>query len=464
MWRRGGVLAVAGNYALLPPFVPFEELVPSPINALPLGSPTPAAIVPTPHHHHALPPAATPPADIAAAKELSLKPGLAANLMCTPVLPSCGCGLVPGLLGCVPGHNMFQCPCRDVTFGFLTTGKCVALKKCLAVSTVGGILDPNKLLLDLGIQLLSGLIGRVSLGGAGSGSSGSDWTTIGGGTGGCTQYFQTSNIADLSNPCAQYVAPYVSPVSDSINPPQNTSTWTAQINPNAGADTASLATNSPTPTQRQVIFQPTSIGGIGAPSGLRGDIVASSQDATIIAGSRDGQANVEVSGFYGSQTFGSQSSEGLVSQWCRARPWASNFLSKIVAPTFFDGICKARGYQVGEPPPLPAPPAQTALPAARPATTSVVTHVATSAPTVKSRVDIWAVPPSVPLGARTSIFWSTQGVVSCTQTSSDGHFNERSLAGGAATVPITEAISFYITCMVSDGTTISSSAVVNLKI
>ncbi len=431
---------------------------------------------------------------VPSASDISLVPGLAADIMCTPhVIPPCACGfeMINGV--CMgPSKNMFGCPCTDVTFGFLTTGRCVAPMKCLAISTFGGILNPATMLSGLGMQLLPGLgmqlgmklissmIGGASSGGTGAGSSGTGGTTIGGGTttgtGVCTtQYFQTSKIEDLSNPCAQYVAAYVSPVSDSINLLQDTGTslvpstpstpgtWSAQINPNTGTTAASLAPTSLTLAQRRIIFQPTSVGGIGVPSLLRGDILARSQDATIIAGSRDEEANVEVSGFYGSQTFGTQSSGGIVGQWCRTRPWSTNFLSKIVPPAFFDGICKARGHQVGVPTP-PATSARTALPAARPATTSVVTRVATSAPTVKPRVDIWAVPPSVPLGARTSVFWSTQGVVSCTQTSSGGQFNERSLAGGAATVPIMEATTFYITCLVSDGTTISGSATVHLKI
>ncbi len=223
----------------------------------------------------------------------------------------------------------------------------------------------------------------------------------------------------------------------------------------------------------RIIYQPvTGFGKAGAQGGARGDIVSGYGDATVIAGTRDEEKNIEVSGFYGSQTFGNQGSQGLVARWCRARPWAGGFLAKIVDPSFFDGICKARGYQVGEPP-APTPPAPTtSLQQISPtkATVSVPTKPATSTPIATStprgppRVDIWAVPPTVPLGTRTSIFWSTQNVVDCRETSSDGQFSHKTLSGGSATVPIIALTTFTITCLVSDGTTVTKSVTVGLKL
>ena len=219
------------------------------------------------------------------------------------------------------------------------------------------------------------------------------------------------------------------------------------------------------------IFQPTSASGFGMPGGMRGDILARLRGATVIAGSRDTEKNVEVAGFFGAQTFGSQGSQSLVGRWCRARPWAGNFLSKIVDPSFFDGICKARGYQVGEPPP-PAAGASTttstntgsATRVPPRVTTITIPGAATSAPLIQPRIAIWAVPRSVAVGARTSVFWSAVGVESCIETSTDGHFYESSLSGGASTVPITESTTFTIRCLVSDGSTVSGSATVDLKI
>jgi hypothetical protein len=79
-------------------------------------------------------------------------------------------------------------------------------------------------------------------------------------------------------------------------------------------------------------------------------------------------------------------------------------------------------------------------------------------------VDIWAVPAAVPLGARTTIFWNTQGVTNCTETSPDGSFNQNSLSGGAATVPITGATTFSISCDAPDGSHVTGYVVVNLAI
>jgi hypothetical protein len=64
-----------------------------------------------------------------------------------------------------------------------------------------------------------------------------------------------------------------------------------------------------------------------------------------------------------------------------------------------------------------------------------------------ARVDIWAVPASVPLGARTTVFWNTENVTNCTETSPDGNFNQTSLTGGAATVPLTGPTVFTISCL-----------------
>ena len=56
-------------------------------------------------------------------------------------------------------------------------------------------------------------------------------------------------------------------------------------------------------------------------------------------------------------------------------------------------------------------------------------------------------PATVPLGARTTIFWNTENVTNCTETSPDGSFSQTSLSGGAATVPLTEATTFTISCL-----------------
>ena len=228
------------------------------------------------------------------------------------------------------------------------------------------------------------------------------------------------------------------------------------------ADTTQRTTSTPpvtTPANR-LVFSTTTGTFVMPPGGLRGDINARPVGATVVAGSRDTQGNVEVAGFFGASTFSGQGG-GLVGAWCKSRPWASNFLGKIITPTFFDNICKSRGYQVGMPPP---PPAVTLQQTKKPAAKTATTTAATTTPAIPPKVDIWAVPASVPLGGRTSIFWNTQGVTNCTETSPNGGFNQNSLSGGAATQPITAATTFSISCLAPDGSPVTSSVTVTLKI
>jgi hypothetical protein len=171
------------------------------------------------------------------------------------------------------------------------------------------------------------------------------------------------------------------------------------------------------------------------------------------------QSNTTVAGFYGSDTFGGQQPQGLAAGLCRSRPWASNFLSVVIPPSFFDGLCTWRGYQVGTPPP-PAPTLQQTHVTSKPATV----QPATTTPAIPARVDIWAAPASVPLDTRTSIFWNTQSVSDCIETSPDGSFNHSTLSGGAATVPITGPTIFTISCIASDGSPVTDSVTVNLSI
>src|SRR5690606_22420378 len=89
-------------------------------------------------------------------------------------------------------------------------------------------------------------------------------------------------------------------------------------------------------------IQPSQITG-----GVRGDIAVFETGATVVGGVRSDTS--EVAGCIGANTFGD--SQGLVANMCRTRPWASNFLSRIISPSFFDGLCSWRGYTVGEPAP-----------------------------------------------------------------------------------------------------------------
>ena len=70
--------------------------------------------------------------------------------------------------------------------------------------------------------------------------------------------------------------------------------------------------------------------------GVHGDLLSFGGGVTIYARSRSG--GTEVSGF-----FGGSSSGGL----CQSRPWASNFLSYVIPPSFFDGLCSIAGFSSG---------------------------------------------------------------------------------------------------------------------
>ncbi len=371
---------------------------------------------------------------------------------------SCPCGATCSKGGLPGGLN---CPCKDMTNSFATFGVCVDLKKCLAKSTSDGMFDVGQAALGLSID---GVM-KALQGGQPGGNFGQTPFTQSFGGDGCVQYFKTSDISQLSNPCAQYVPA----VSDKIDAGAGYDgcDLVNSILGKCGGGTVATGTNTSgntistiTTKTPRVIFQP-NLGGFSGPlGGLRGDILQYARGATVVAGARDDKNNVEVAGFYGSQTFGNQESQSLVGRWCQSRPWAGNFLSRIAAPSFFDDLCKARGYQVGVATSTP----QVTLIQKSATKKATSTSAATSTPAVPPKADIWASPPSVPLGGRTSIFWDSQGVMSCTETSIDGNFNQKSLSGGSATVPIIGATTFTITCLVSDGSTVTSSVTVNLKI
>lgn len=414
---------------------------------------------------------------------------------CVPANPT-PCGCMKELKGkppkCVVTGNKFGCTCTDPRG---VTGICTGTLQCKGTGFTnekgqsGGA--PG---LDQVAKMLGDLMGKLMGGGKDGGGSPSTPTTPAGGTGCLGSYYQTSDVSKVSDPCAQYT-PAVSddidtggscsPLNESLglctnsNCPDVTIVTCAAgshaVSGGSDANNCALSdkcvsdttgtTTVPTKTSTttgRVIFATTSAAVFLPPGGFRGDINARGSGATAFAGSRDTQGNVEVAGFFGSETF-SGGSQGLIGTWCKSRPWASNFLGKIVAPTFFDNLCKSRGYQVGTPTTTPAVVLQQVK---KPKTTVATTTVATTTYTgVPAKVDIWAVPASVPLGGRTSIFWNTQGVKDCTETSANGGFNQNSLSGGAATQPITAATTFSISCLsLADGSPVSASVTVNLKI
>jgi hypothetical protein len=362
---------------------------------------------------------------------------------------------------------------------------------CKAVS-YGGALGGGGVGLEQVQKILGGLFDKLmqqaSGGQSGSGSTPTTGTT--GQTTGCSQYYQVSQ--PTSDPCAYYVPPVSGQLTDSTQTGSSISdllgqlgssdpasepisnalstigaqsgtgvsqSILSQIQTSAGANTtgAQGATTSTTTTTTVATPNPFSL-----VPGIRGDIQFLADGATIIAGTRNENTQTEVAGFYGSETIGGGQPAGLVSALCKSRPWATNFLSTIVAPTFFDSLCSWRGYQVGTPEPV-FPQVSVTQSAPKPVTTPSSAQVSTE-PTVPPKVDVWAVPAAVPLGSRTSVFWNTEGVTDCTVSSPDGSFSQNTLSGGASTVPLVTATTFTISCLAPDGTPVTDYVTVNLSI
>lgn len=488
---------------------------------------------------------------------LTYAAGSAADLMCA------SCQMNPKQPNFCP-----HVPCFDTEAGGITSGLCAAPSLCKAISSTG--LNGQSSGVDSGLkqlgQMLGQLMGQLMQGSSGSGSSAATTpTTV---TTGCTTgYFQTSDITQLSNPCAQYVAPTVntslssltssSTSCDSLSQLLGTCSATTPaataatpalsaapasgdaplsvsfstnsltgasytVDPGDGDPAITLSSGSCVPststscsftgtytyrtsgdytasllddTGTSVATTPVTVTVTGnlssvnsllstpasevastssstaelapaLPNGGFGNIVLSGNGATIFGVNQNASSNSEVAGFYGSNTFSGQP-QSLAAQLCQSRPWASNIVSAIIPSGFFDGICTWAGYQVGAPAvastPAPTVQLQQSVPASQPTATSTPAPAAQT-PTGPAQVQIWAVPASVPLDTRTTVFWSAQGVTQCTETSPDGSFSENTLSGGAATVPLTAATTFTISCIDPNGNPVTNYVTVNLSI
>src|SRR3989344_90122 len=162
-------------------------------------------------------------------------------------------------------------------------------------------------------------------------------------------------------------------------------------------------------------------------SGTWGDIQANASGVTITAGAHDKDGRTGVGGFYGYDAVPGIQPQDLAKQMCAARPWGNSSATAIIPPSFYDSICTARGYKVG----VAAPASSAGTGAASkssapPSATKTPSKTATStgpkgptAVTVPPKVYITAVPSSVKLGSRTSIFWNAVGVKACLITSPD---------------------------------------------
>ncbi len=398
-----------------------------------------------------------------------------ANLQCIPPGPPSKGGKdgLPCKLN-VNGTQLGICGggiCKGTSFSGLDG-------KMTGVGDIGGIVG----------QIFKGLLDKIMQpkpsGGGGGGSGAAPGTT----PAGCAAYYTVT--VPTSDPCARYVQPNANSILGDTSGTQNTASQAlldalgggtqSSVNAALGGDGSfggsdgilGQVTNQNinvlrTPGAGQQQTTPP-VGGtlagraVSLQSGTQGNIEIRGEGATVIANARDVQANTEVAGFYGGDTFGTTEPQGIIAKMCRSRPWASAVISFIIPPSFFDSLCAWRGYQVGIPVPSQAQQAVITQQAGPARNTTQPTSTAPSV--IPPEVDIWAVPAKVTLGGRTSIFWNTKGVASCNETSPDGSFNENSLSGGASTVPLSGPTTFTISCLTPDGKPVTDYVTVNLSI
>jgi hypothetical protein len=378
--------------------------------------------------------------------------GTAADLMCA------SCQMDPTKPMYCP-----QIPCFDVTNSFTTAGMCVMPGKCLAQSTGGGgITQLSQLMGTIG-QLLQSL-GQSSGGGGGSSS---------GTSAGCTTYTQTS-VQNSTDPCSYYVPGTGSSGSDILNSTLGTgsggsaaasellSSLTGTSNNSNSNSNTNTATNNSSSTSGSLVpgssntsviasisnpqdLKPgtsaaVSQNAFGSAPGITGDIqVLSGNRVTILASNRDTANNRQTSGFFGFTTAVEESVPTIYTQVCSAREWADTFINFIIPASYLDTLCSSHGYAVGP---------QKLAPASPPPASSPVPKVTTPAPQYLGamKADIWASPSTVSSGSRSSIFWSSSGVLACSITSSDKSISASTLSGNASTLPLLKDTTFSIAC------------------
>lgn len=414
--------------------------------------------------------------------------GLDADMQCIPAKPSpCGCGreMIGSPPHCTYTGNKYLCPCKDTTSGFTTSGICQLTQKCEAKGTSG----PNGFGLDQVQKILGDLMSKLMQGKQGGGSPPPGGAPPAGAGGpGCTLTSTNDQSLAQSNPqCYYYVTPTSSflgstdsgvgssNVSDSLlnslggttsdisNTDTNTNANVSSVIQNATQASVSDTASSTSGNSSRPIISVTQSSNLPAANltpGLSGNIQMLSNGGTILANNVDTGKNSTVAGFFGTDSFNGQP-QGVVGGLCQSRPWASFFLSYVIPSTFFDSLCVLKGYTVGTPAPAQTPTVTVVQSGPK---TITPTPTVPAGPVVAPKVDIWASPASVALGSRTSVFWTSQGVTNCTETSPDGNFSQSTLSGGASTAPITGATVFTISCLAPDGSHVTDNVTVNLAI
>jgi len=384
--------------------------------------------------------------------------GGSANPQCNPwnIACPCGAGINPPYCN-AGGPNKANCPpgiCKKIVNGYPTLGICTAPGFCHGVSSSGGggELGAGQQLLQMAKQIADMFKGGGGGGGGGGGAPPPSQTYEPPGQNGCTSYYAVTT--QTSDPCAIYTPSALSgfdgsSISDSLlnalgeTTPTNVSEFLVQPKQGETAATTTATTSVPGDATN---LQPD----------LAGNIKLGNAGATIYANLKEGIT--EIAGFFGATTLNAGQSASLAGRMCANRPWAGGLLSKVIPTSFFDGLCRFGGYQVGLVTPSTGTP-----------TAQVVSTPKKQAPPAQNRVnaiepkvDVWAEPGTVRLGTRTYIFWTSEGVDSCKVEGPN--FSHNTLSGGASTVPITDATIYSIECNTPDGSKVTDSVTVNLKI
>ena len=391
---------------------------------------------------------------------------------------------VSGTCALDPVKNLFDCKA--------TTAAGPSGGQSMSVGGLGDLLGAvSKILGALGA-------GQPPAGGGGSGG-------VSGGSQGCTQYYQVST--PTSDPCAYYV-PQVSssidtstggtggtggtgssnPISDLINSLTGGNSGSpnssgSNTNNNTGGSNSNTSGGGTSTNSGNGVNTGTGTGGVSSttagqvtgigPGGAKGDIRVLPDGTTVVITNQNSAGNSVIAGFLGMGANGASQSQGIAAELCRTRPWAKNFLSFIIPPVFFDSLCTLRGFQVGDAPVVSGGQPQvgvqtTIIRNPGPANPIVIPAVQPIIPAIPAspqmQVDIWATPAAVPLGTRTTIFWTSKNAAECVETSPDGSFSHSTLSGGGATVPLSGATTFTISCTALDGTHMTDFVTVNLAI
>lgn len=382
--------------------------------------------------------------------------GGSANSQCIPSWDySCPCGPPCKKNGPPGGLN---CPCKDTTNELAIQGVCVGPLTCKGVSGQGAGGE--------GSQMINQLLGQAmqqimqALQGGGGGGGGGSGAVPDSGLAGCTNYYQVSTPS--TDPCAIYSPSAVldagstgsSGIADSLlgalGSPSSSNVSSGLLDTikgvtGIGSNTSETQPEAPTPGNQ----------------GLSGDLRVGDAGATIFANLREGLS--EVAGFFGGSTGGASQALSAAGRLCATRPWEGGIAGASIAPSFFDGLCRLSGYQVGVITPTRSaqtggnPPSGSSFGGNVPRVT-----LPGAASDVPPEADIWAEPASVRLGTRTYIFWRAQGVISC--AASGPNFSQNSLSGGASTVPISGPTTFSIECLTGASTTIRDSVTVQIAI